>query len=109
MRQAVTVSIDNADPDAFADLGRNHDPAERMTAAEDADARQRLLGERLALLNPTDGTLVSRHFGLDGRGASSHQEIAREFNVTRSRISQRVLTAIRRMRVDCGESVAVTC
>lgn len=74
---------------------RNLDPARLL---QDADMA-RHLQKWLEQLNEKQLAVVSRRFGLDGREAATLEEVGQELGVTRERVRQIQIEALRRLRL----------
>lgn len=80
--------------DAIADE-RAVDP-EKMLQREDLQA---LIGQWLAELNDKQREVVERRFGLSGREISTLEEVGADIGVTRERVRQIQVEALKRLRV----------
>ena len=72
----------------------NRDPA-RMLQDDDM---QRHIDAWLAQLNDKQRAVVERRFGLDGREIATLEEVGNEIGVTRERVRQIQIEALRRLR-----------
>ena len=79
--------------DTIADE-HNRDPA-RMLQDDDM---QRHIDAWLSQLNDKQRTVVERRFGLDGREIATLEEVGNEIGVTRERVRQIQIEALRRLR-----------
>ena len=73
---------------------QNRDPANLL---QDADV-QRHLDDWLAQLNDKQRAVVERRFGLHGREIATLEEVGNELGVTRERVRQIQIEALRRLR-----------
>jgi RNA polymerase nonessential primary-like sigma factor len=73
---------------------QNPDPS---VILQDADV-QRHIHTWLGLLNDKQKAVVERRFGLDGQEISTLEEVGNEIGVTRERVRQIQIEALRRLR-----------
>jgi RNA polymerase nonessential primary-like sigma factor len=65
------------------------------------------LADHLAALSPRDRAIVQRRFGLDGTGAAKTlEQVGREMGISRERVRQIELRALRQLRTTLGDSGA---
>jgi len=78
--------------------------------AEVESVRQEIrttLADHLAALSPRDRAIVQRRFGLDGTGAAKTlEQVGREMGISRERVRQIELRALRQLRTTLGDSGA---
>lgn len=65
---------------------------------DDASDLEERLKEVLSILNPREKEVITMRFGLDGGGQMTKEEVAREFDVSGSRIGQIETKALRKLR-----------
>jgi len=104
VRQATTavVSLDDTGTDAEESAGLHESLADEdaETGDEVAEMRSRTewLGAALHKLSLREQRLLRRHFGLDGRGGLPLAHVAIELGISRERLRQIELAALRKLR-----------
>ena len=94
---SVDVPIDRHSDRSLLDTipdEQNRDPA---TLLQDSDV-QRHIDAWLAQLNEKQRAVVERRFGLDGREIATLEEVGNEIGVTRERVRQIQIEALKRLR-----------
>ncbi|MBI4695405.1 MAG: RNA polymerase sigma factor RpoS [Gammaproteobacteria bacterium] len=94
---SVDVPIDRDSDRSLLDTipdEQNRDPA---TLLQDTDV-QRHIDAWLAQLNDKQRAVVERRFGLDGREIATLEEVGNEIGVTRERVRQIQIEALKRLR-----------
>ncbi len=105
VRQALgtIVSLDDTDEDA-EDAGNLHEALADEDAATgeetaSASSRSEWLAKALLKLSPREQTLLRRHYGLDGRGGLPLAHVATELSISRERLRQIEIAALRKLRL----------
>jgi RNA polymerase sigma factor (sigma-70 family) len=104
IRQALGTIVSLDDPGDDSEDGTNlHESLadeEAETGEETASANSRVewLTQAMRKLGPREQRLLSRHFGLDGHGGLPLSQVAAEMNISRERLRQIELSALRKLR-----------
>ena len=105
IRQALAtiVSLDDTGEDSPGDAtclldAIADDAAESGDRIASASSRVEWLATALHKLSPREQKLLRRHFGLDGRGGLPLAHVAAELGISRERLRQIELTALRKLR-----------
>ncbi len=98
----AVVSLDDSGDDS-EDGANLHEAladedAEMGHEVASASSRVEWLTRALHRLSPREQALLRRHFGLDGRGGLPLSQVATEMNVSRERLRQIELSALRKLR-----------
>ena len=65
-----------------------------------------LLAKAISGLNPREANVIRAHFGIDVDQERTLQEIGTELSLTRERVRQIQVTALKKMRLDLGEQLS---
>ncbi len=104
VRQALGtfVSLDDTDEDSEDTMSLHESLADEDAVAGDesasASSRCEWLTHALHKLSPREQQLLRRHYGLDGRGGSPLARVAHELSISRERLRQIELGALRKLR-----------
>lgn len=103
-----TVSLEGSDDDeAFApiDFLEQQIFTHSFTTIADAELGH-LLSKAIAALSPREAQVVRAHFGMDTCQEMTLQEIGSELKLTRERVRQIQVTALKKMKLDVGQQLA---
>ena len=104
VRRALGTIISLDDSGEDGEDGENLHEALADTDAESADqtasetSRWEWLAQALDRLSPREQKLIRRHFGLDGRGGLPLTRVADELCISRERLRQIEIAALRKLR-----------
>ena len=102
----LSLEMPLGDPEGrtLADVVPDQDtpPLEETVARR--QLRESLRNVMVTCLRPREREILCLRFGLDGGGAQALEEVARKFRVTRQRIRQIEIRALRRLRRACLQS-----
>jgi RNA polymerase primary sigma factor len=97
--QPVSLDAPVADDEQYHLADTLEDPS--MMAPEDSEARQRLhdhLQQAMEILNPRERTILEMRYGLQDGCSHSLDEVSARFKLTRERIRQIEVKALRKLR-----------
>ncbi|HLP06760.1 MAG TPA: sigma-70 family RNA polymerase sigma factor [Opitutaceae bacterium] len=96
----VSLDDDGDDSENGTNLHESLADEDAETGHEVASASSRLewLTRALHRLSPREQKLLRRHFGLDGHGGQPLAQVSTEMNISRERLRQVELTALRKLR-----------
>jgi RNA polymerase primary sigma factor len=101
---SLEMPVGDSESRALADMVPDQEapPLEEVIANQ--QLRDSLHNVMAACLRPREQAVLCRRFGLDGRGSQTLTEIAQEFEVSRERVRQIEVRALRRLRRACVQN-----